>query len=73
MKISRDKLHLKLPIAIALKVLALAKLGIVQSAFAQGKLVIAIQRSVSSDEMLGRCLVVDSRGRSGHGRRQRVD
>src|SRR5262249_38458211 len=52
MKIAREKLRLKLPIAIALTVPALAKLRVVQSVLAQGKLVVAIQPSVSSDEML---------------------
>ena len=52
MKIAREKVRLKLPVAIPLTVLALAKLGVVQNVLAQGKLVVAIQPSVSSDEML---------------------
>lgn len=77
MKIARGKVRLKLPIAIALTVLALAKLGVVQNVLAQGKLVVAIQPSVSSDEMgvpaFGQRLVVDLGGGSGHGRPQCMD
>ena len=67
MKIARARLRLKLPIAIALTVLALAKLGIVQSVLAQGKLVVAIQPSVSSDEMLKKAQPLEKFLRDGLG------
>jgi phosphonate transport system substrate-binding protein len=67
MKIAREKLRLKLPIAIALAVLALAKLGIVQGVLAQGKLVVAIQPSVSSDEMLKKAQPLEKFLRDGLG------
>jgi len=67
MNITREKLRLKSPIAIALTVLALAKLGIVQGALAQGKLVVAIQPSVSSDEMLKKAQPLEKFLRDGLG------
>ena len=67
MKIAREKLRLKLPIAIALTVLALGKLGIVQSVLAQGKLVVAIQPSLSSDEMLKKAQPLEKFLRDGLG------
>ena len=67
MKITREKLRLKLPIAIALAVLALAKLGTVQGVLAQGKLVVAIQPSVSSDEMLKKAQPLEKFLRDGLG------
>jgi len=77
MKIAREKVRLKLPISIALTVLALAKLGVVQNVIAQGKLVVAIQPSVSSDEMgvlaFGQRLVVDLGGGCGHKRPKCMD
>lgn len=52
MKILQDKLSLKLSIAFVPILLALSNIGSVERVFAQGKLVVAIQPSVSSDEML---------------------
>ncbi len=67
MKIARQKVRLKLPIAIALTVVALGKLGIVQSVLAQGKLVVAIQPSASSDEMLKKAQPLEKFLRDGSG------
>jgi phosphonate transport system substrate-binding protein len=52
MKILHDKFRLKFSITFIVIFLALLSLGRVEPVFAQGKLVIAIQPSVSSDEML---------------------
>ena len=67
MKVPRQKLRLKLPIALALAVLALVKLGLAEHGFAQGKLVVAIQPSVSSDEMLRKAQPLEKFLRDGLG------
>ncbi len=67
MKIRLEGLRLKLPIAIALTVLGLVKLGIVEGVLAQGKLVVAIQPSVSSDEMLKKAQPLEKFLRDGLG------
>jgi len=67
MKILQDKLRLKLSIAFVPLLLALLNIGCVERVFAQGKLVVAIQPSVSSDEMLKKAQPLEKFLRDGLG------
>ena len=67
MKIPRDKLRLKLSIAFVPILLALSNIGGMERVFAQGKLVVAIQPSVSSDEMLKKAQPLEKFLRDGLG------
>jgi len=67
MKILQDKLRLKLSISFVPILLALSHIGGVEPVFAQGKLVVAIQPSVSSDEMLKKAQPLEKFLRDGLG------
>ncbi len=67
MTILRDPLRLKLAIAFVPILLALSNIGVVERVFAHGKLVVAIQPSVSSDEMLKKAQPLEKFLRDGLG------
>jgi phosphonate transport system substrate-binding protein len=67
MTILRDPLRLKLAIAFVPILLVLSNIGVVERVFAQGKLVVAIQPSVSSDEMLKKAQPLEKFLRDGLG------
>jgi phosphonate transport system substrate-binding protein len=67
MKILQDKLRLMLSIAFVPLLLTLPNIGGVERVFAQGKLIVAIQPSVSSDEMLKKAQPLEKFLRDGLG------